>query len=328
MHRRRALLIAAACLTVPPGLLAQPAGRVWRVGFLSPRTRPVSLDADYYGAFPRRMRELGYVEGKNLVIEWRFADGDYARLPGFAAELVRLPVDAILALGPPGAIAAKNATSTVPVVFVVSTDPVAAGLVKTLARPGGNVTGLSNLAGDVSSKHLELLLAMTPKLARVAMLVNPANPAHAATFRNAESASKLSRIAMRPVNAKTAAEIEGAFPAIARERAEALIVPLDPLFIQEARRIATLANRQRLPTMFAFREAVEAGGLMSYGQNQVDIYVRAAGYVDAIFRGAKPGDLPVEQPTKLELFINRGTANALGLAIAPTLQIRADKVIE
>lgn len=328
MHRRRALLLAAGYLLVPLGSHAQPAGRVWRVGFLSPRTRPVSLDADYYGAFPRRMRELGYLEGKNLVIEWRFADGDYARLPGFASELVRLPVDVILALGPPGAIAAKNATSTVPVVFVVSTDPVAAGLVKTLARPGGNVTGLSNLAGDVSSKHLELLLAMTPKLARVAMLINPANPAHAATFRNAESASKPSRIAMLPVNAKTAAEIEGAFPAIARERAEALIVPLDPLFIQEARRIAMLANRQRLPTMFAFREAVEAGGLMSYGQNQVDIYLRAAGYVDAIFRGAKPGDLPVEQPTKLELFINRSTANALGLAIPPTLQIRADKVVE
>ena len=330
LNIRRSLLLAlgAALLSAPVGAVAQQAGKVWRVGFLSPRRRPASLDSDYYGAFPRRMRELGYVEGRNLSIEWRFADGDYVRLPAMAADLVALKVDVILALGPPGAIAAQRATATIPIVFVVSTDPVGAGLVTSLARPGGNITGLLNLAGDLSSKHLEMLLAVVPGISRVAVLMNPANPAHATILRNVQTAAQKGRVTILPVNAQTPQEIERAFSTMAGESAGAVIVALDPLFIQEARRISVQATAHRLPSISAFRESTEVGGLMSYGQNQVDIYQRAAGYVDRILRGTHPGDLPVQQPTTLELFINSSTAKTLGLTIPQSLLIRADRVIE
>ena len=330
MNARRSLILAlgAAALATPLGTFAQQSGKVWRVGFLSPRRRPASLDSDYYGAFPRRMRELGYVEGRNLIIEWRFADGEYERLPGMAAELVQLKVDVIMALGPPGAIAAQKATTTIPIVIVVSTDPVGSGLVKSLAQPGGNITGLSNLAGDLSSKHLEMLLALVPKLSRVAVLVNPGNAAHARILMNVQAAAQKGGIRVLPVEAQTPQEIERAFSTMAREHAGAVIVVLDPLFIQQVLQIAEQATRHRLPSIFANREYAEVGGLMSYGQNQVDIYRRAAGYVDRILKGAKPSDLPVEQPTTLELFINRKTAKVLGLTIPQSLLISANKVIE
>jgi putative ABC transport system substrate-binding protein len=330
MNNRRKLVIAlaAGALAAPLGSFAQQQGKVWRVGILSARRSPASLDSDYYGAFPRRMSELGYVEGRNLIIEWRFADGEYERLPGMAAELVKLKADVILALGPPGAVAAQKATSTIPVVFVVSTDPVAAGLVKSLAQPGGNITGLANLAGDLSPKHLEMLLTMVPKLSRVAILLNPANSAHAAVLKNLQEAAQKAGIKALPVTAQTPQEIETAFSTMVRENAGAVIVALDPLFIQQVTQIATQATKHRRPSIFANREYAEAGGLMSYGQNQVDIYRRAAGYVDRIFKGGKPGDMPVEQPTKLELLINSKAAKTLGLTIPPSLLISADKVIE
>ncbi|HEV2009300.1 MAG TPA: ABC transporter substrate-binding protein [Burkholderiales bacterium] len=274
------------------------------------------------------MSELGYVEGRNLLVEWRFADGEYERLPRMAAELVQLKVDAIMALGPPGAIAAQKATTTIPIVFVISVDPVDAGLVKSLARPGGNITGLSNLGGDISGKHLQMLLTMVPKLSRMAVLVNPANSAHATILKNVEVAAQKAGIKVLPVKAQTPQEIESAFSTMTKENAGAVIVALDPLFIQQGLQIAVQAAKHRLPSIFANREYAEAGGLMSYGQNQVDIYRRAAEYVDRILKGAKPGDLPVEQPTKLELFINRKTAKALGLTIPQSLLISADKVIE
>jgi putative ABC transport system substrate-binding protein len=245
-----------------------------------------------------------------------------------AAELVRLKMDVILALGPPGVIAARKATTSIPIVMVVSIDPVGAGFIKSLAQPGGNITGLSNLAGDLSSKHLELLLTIVPRLSRVAILVNPANAAHAAIPTNVQAAAQKADIKVLAVEAQTPQEIEGAFPRMARENAGAVIVALDPLFIQQVSQIAAQATKHRLPSIFAFREAAEAGGLLSYGQNQVDINRRAASYVDRIFKGAKPGDLPVEQPTILELFINRKTATALGIAIPHSLLISADKVIE
>jgi len=274
------------------------------------------------------MRELGYVEGNNLIIEWRFANGEYERLPGMAAQLVQLKVDAIMALGPPGVIAAQKATTTIPIVMVVSADPVGAGFVKSLGRPGGNITGFSNLAGDLSSKHLEMLLTIVPKLSRVAILVNPANPAHSTIPKNVQAAAQKAGIKVMAVEAPTPNEIESAFSKMARENAGAVIVALDPLFIQQVLQIAAQTTKHRLPSTFAFREAVEAGGLLSYGQNQVEIYRRAAGYVDKIFKGARPADLPVEQPTTLELFINRKTAKALGLTIPHSLLISADKVIE
>ena len=330
MNNRRKLVIAlgAGALAASLGSLAQQQAKIWRVGILSARRRPVSLDSDYYGAFPRRMSELGYVEGRNLITEWRFADGEYERLPGMAAELVKLKADAILALGPPGAVAAQKATTTIPIVFVVSTDPVAAGLVKSLSRPGGNITGLSNLAGDLSPKHLDMLRTLVPKLSRVAILLNPANSAHAAVLENFQGAAQKAGIQVLPVTAQTPQEIETAFSAMVRENAGAVIVALDPLFIQQVTQIAAQATRHRLPSIFANREYAEAGGLMSYGQNQVDIYRRAAGYIDRIFKGGKPGDLPVEQPTKLELLINSKAAQTLGLTIPPSLSLRADEVIQ
>lgn len=328
--RRRGLLLAlgAAALMAPLRSLAQQQGKTWRVGFLSPRRRPASLDADYYGEFPRRMRELGYVEGRNLIIEWRFANGEYERLPGMAAELVQQKVDAILALGPPGVIAAQKATADIPIIMVVSVDPVGAGFVRSLAQPGGNTTGLSNLAGDLSSKHLELMVAIVPRLARVAVLVNPGNAAHATMPDVVQAAAQKAGIKVVAVEAQTPQAIDAAFSTMIRERSGAVIVALDPLFIQQVHQIAALATKHRLPSIFAFREAAEAGGLLSYGQNQVDIYRRAAGYVDRIFRGAKPADLPVEQPTTLELFVNGKTAAALGVAIPHSIRIRADRVIE
>ena len=330
MDARRRLLLEVAALSValPSGSYAQQHGKVWRVGVLSARRRPVSMDVDYYGAFGRRLSELGYVEGRNLIIEWRFAEGDYDRLPGMAAELVKQNVDVILALGPPGALAAQKATATIPIVIVVSIDPVEAGLVKSLAQPGGNITGFSNLGIDLSPKHLELLLALVPKLSRVAVLANPANAAHATMLQNVEAATRRAGVTMLPVKARTPQEIERAFAVMARQSAGALIVGLDPLFIQQGPQIALESTRHRLPSIFPSREYVESGGLMSYGQNQVDIYERAAGYVDRILKGAKPGELPVEQPTKVELFINTRTARTLGLTLPNSLLIRADKLVE
>jgi putative ABC transport system substrate-binding protein len=330
MNSRRKLVIAlgAGTLAAPLFPFAQQQGKIWRVGFLSARRRPPVLDLDYYGAFPRRMKELGYVEGGNLHIEWRFADGDYKLLPGMASELVRLKMDAIMALGPPCVSAAQKVTTTIPIVIVVSVDPVAAGFVKSLARPGGNITGLLNLAGDISAKHLEMLLAMVPGLSRVAVLVNPANPAHAQILKNIQAAAQKAGIKTIPLNAQTPGEIESALAAAAKEQAGAVIVGLDPLFIQQVSQIAAQATKHRLPSIFSNREYAEADGLMSYGQNQVEIYHRAAEYLEKIFKGAKPAELPVEQPTKLELLINRKTAKTLGLTIPQSLLISADKVIE
>jgi putative ABC transport system substrate-binding protein len=327
-RRNLVLVLGTALLAAPLSPIAQQRGKVWRVGFLSARRRPDSLDADYYGAFPRRMRELGYVEDKNLVIEWRFANGEYERLAGLAQELVRLNVDAMLALGPPAASAAQKATTSIPIVIVVSVDPVAAGFVKSLAQPGGNITGLSNLGVDLGAKHLELLLAIVPKLSHVAVLANPGNPTHDTIVEHVQSASQKVGVKGLAVQAQTPQDIEGAFSKMSREKVGAVIVALDPFFIQQARQIAAHATKHRLPSIFAFREAAEAGGLLSYGQNQVDIYRRVAGYVDRIFKGAKPADLPVEQPTTLELFVNRKTAVALGLSIPHSILISADKVIE
>ncbi len=259
---------------------------------------------------------------------WRFAGGEYEHLPGMAAELVQMKVNVIMALGPPAIIAAQKATTTNPIVIVTSVDPVGAGFVKSLARPGVNITGLSNLAGDLGSKHLEMLLTMVPKLSRVAVLVNPANLAYASILKNVQAAAQKAGIKVLPVKAQTPQEIESAFSMMAREYAGAVIVTLDPFFIQQGLQIAVQAAKHRLPSIFANREYAEAGGLMSYGQNQADIYRRAAGYVDRILKGAKPGELPVEQPTKLELFINRKTAKMLGLTIPQSLLISADKVIE
>ena len=274
------------------------------------------------------MRELGYVEGKNLLIEWRYAEGKYERLTELAAELVRLKVDVIVAPGPPSIGAVHKVTTTVPIVMVNAQDPVGSGLIKSLARPGGNITGLSSLIVDISPKHLEMLMNMVPKLTRVAVLVNPDNSSHLLTLKNIQAAAQTANVKVLPVEATTALEIEKAFSAMAREKAGAVIVGRDALFLQQARQIADLAAKNRLPTVSGIREHIEAGSLMVYGPNSTDSFRRAATYVDKIFKGAKPGDLPVEQPTKFEMVINRKTAIALGLTIPQSLLISADKVIE
>ena len=330
MNNRRKLLVAlgAGALAAPLSSFAQQQGKVWRVGFLSQRSRPISLDSDTFGAFRQGMRELGYVEGKNLVIEWRFADTQYERLPGLAVEFVQMKVDVIVTSGPAAISAAKKATTTIPIVFGSTQDPVREGFVKSLAHPGGNITGLSNLAGDLGPKHLEMLHSMVPKLSRVGVLMNPANPSNTTALKNVQAAAQRTGVTILSLEARTAKEIENAFFMMAQKKAGAVIVARDALFNQQGRQIVELAAKNRLPYITVYRESVEAGGLMSYAPNLTDQYRRAATYVDKILKGARPGDLPVEQPTKFELIINGKTAKALGLTIPQSLLISADKVIE
>jgi putative ABC transport system substrate-binding protein len=330
MNKRRKLVLAigANVLAVPLASFAQQRSKVGRVGFLSARSRPVSLDSDEYGGFPQGMRELGYVEGKNLVIDWRYAEGKYERLPELLAELIRLKVDVIVAPGSPVISAVQKAGTNVPIVVVNAQDPVGSGLIKSLARPGGNITGLSSLAVDIGPKHLEMLLGMVPKLTRVAILVNFDNPSHSVTLKNIQAAAQKVNARIFPVDARTAPEIEKAFSAMTRAKAEGVIVARDALFVQQARQIAELTTKNRLPAISGIREYMEAGGLIIYGPNSTDSFRRAATYVDKIFKGAKPGDLPVEQPTRFELIVNMKTAKALGIAIPQSILVRADKVIE
>lgn len=268
------------------------------------------------------------MEGKNIAIEWRFADGKYERLPGLIAELVRLKVEVILAAAAPAAIAAKQGTSTIPIVIGGVGDPVGIGLVASLSRPGGNVTGVFNLVVDLSGKNLELLAAMVPRLSRVAALVNPAGPITPLFLKQVQAAAKQAGLSVSVFEAGNQSQVESAFGAALRARAGAMIVAGDPYLFDQAPRLAELAARNRLPAIYALGQHVEAGGLMSYGTDQAENYRRAAAFVDRILKGARPSDLPVEQPMKLELVINRRAARALGLAIPQELLLRADRVIE
>ena len=326
-RRRLVLALGAGALAAPLAAFAQQkSAKVARLGFLGASS--AAAFASLVEALRAGLRDLGYVEGKNIVIEYRWAEGKYERLPGLAAELVQLKVDVIVAASGPAVQAVQKATTTIPIVFAAVGDPVGLGFVASLSRPGGNATGLSSLNVDVSSKYLELLRVALPKLSRVAVLVNPGHPQHPDMLKNIQAAAKTTGVNVSPVQAGTASQIETALGAMTRERAGALIVLPDPFFFTQARQIAELAAKNRLPTMFWTRELVEAGGLMSYGQNIVEHFRRAATYVDKILRGAKPADLPVEQPTTIELVINLKTAKAIGLTISQDLLFRADKVIE
>lgn len=329
MNRRKllaALGLGALAEALPA--LAQQKGKVWRIGFLAPRSRPTAADPDVYSAFPQGMRELGYVEGKHFVIEWRFADGKFERLPGLAAELVKMKVDVIVAAGTAATQMAQRATTTIPIVIAASVDPVGSGFVKSLARPGGNITGLSLATSDFSPKHLELLMTAVPKLSRVAVLVNPDNSAHPGVLKSVQAAAQKLGVQVLPVTARTPEDIERGFAMMKRERAEAVIVAADAFFVLQRRQIVELALKHRLASMATNREYAAAGGLMSYGQNVADFYRRAATFVDKILKGAKPGDLPIDQPTIFELVINRKTAKTLGITIPQELLLRADRVIE
>lgn len=326
MDRRDTILALAALAVAPLAALAQRQDRVWRLGVLNTGDRAL-LESREIAAFRQALRELGYDEGRNLVIEWRFADGDVSRLPGLAGELARLRPDVILAGGTPSSRAAQNATKTIPIVFASVGDPLGVGLVKSLAHPGGNVTGLSNLNVDVGPKRLELLLSIAPRPARIGVLVHPDNPNHAILLKNVQAAAEKRRVAVVRVPARTVQDIDDAFPSMRRQKADALLVALDGFFQQQRRQIADLAARHRMPSMTAERMYAEAGCLLSYGSSFAEAYRRVATYVDKILKGAKPGDLPVEQPTKLELVVNARTAAAIGVVVPKALLELADEVI-
>jgi putative ABC transport system substrate-binding protein len=326
-HRRRILLRAALCgIALPASFasLAQQQPKVWRIGFLASDSSSTRV----YEGFRQGMRELGYVEAKNFSIDWRFADGKYERLPSLAAELVRLKVDVIVAGTALSVQAAHQATATIPIIMVAVPDPIGEGFATSLSRPGGNITGLTNIVTEISVKHLELLRIAVPKLSRVAVLINPLNPSDSLILEQIQGAAYSIGVKVFPVEASTERQIEAGFGAMVRERAQALIVAADSYFDVQRDRIAKLVVDNRLPAISSNREMTEAGGLMSYGQDLGEHYRRAATYVDKILKGAKPGDLPIEQPTVLRLVVNRKTARALGLAIPQELELRADRVIE
>ena len=329
MKRRNLLIALGAGLATPLVSFAQQQDKIPRIGFLAARSRSTASNPDpYYDAFVQGMRALGYVDGKNLIIEWRFADGKYERLPGLATESVRLKLEVIVTHGTPSVEALQRATSTIPIVHAAVGNPVVSGFAASLARPGGNITGLSLMSIDVNPKRLDLLKIMMPGLSRTAVLVNPGNSTLPADLKSVQVAAQQIGVNVLPVDARTPEQIERGFAAMRRERADAVIVLGDSFFVGQRRQIAELAAQNRLPSMFYYREDVQAGGLMSYGQNLADHYLRAATYVDKVLKGAKPSELPIEQPTKIHLAINRKTAKALGLAIPQELLLRADEVIE
>ena len=341
MIQRRTLIVAAGAgvLTAPFTSRAQltntPAGapgKIWRAGFLGLPSRPASLETHFYGAIPQGLRDLGYVEGKNLVIEWRFADSDVKRLPELAAELVRTKPDLLLCAGDNASQALQQATATIPIVSAGTSDPIAIGLIKSLARPGGNITGVTNITSELAPKQLEMLLAMTaaavPKVTRVAVLINPTQASGNTRTESIEAAAKRFGITILRFEAQNPAQIDTAFSSMRQQKAGALIVLLNPFFQQRSQQIAELSTKYRLPSMTSASFYPEAGCLMSYGTNLYEHYRRAAYFVARIFKGAKPADLPFEQPTKFELVINGKTAKALGLKIPQSLLIFADRVIE
>ena len=306
-------MLFALCL---PAEAQQPT-KVPRIGYLSsdsPSTIAVRIEA-----FRQGLRELGNVEGKNIVIEWRFAEGKADRLPGLAAELVRLKVDVIVTSGPAATRAAKEATSTIPIVTAQDPDPVGNGLVASLARPGGNITGLSTLAPEISGKRLELVKEIVPRLSRVAVLGSSTTPGNAQALRESELAARALGVQLQYLDVRDAKDIEPAFRAATKGRADAVLVLQSPVFVNERTQLADLAVKSRLPVIYDRREFVDDGGLICYGTNFADLSRRAATYVDKILKGAKPADLPVEQPTKFELVINLKAAKQIGVTIPPNV---------
>jgi putative ABC transport system substrate-binding protein len=316
---RRACISAATLglLATPLAGLAQQAGKVHRIGFLAAGSSSDPRIQRFFAAFRSGLGELGYVEGRNITIESRWAAGKYERLPGLAAELVRLKTDVIVTAAVPAIRAAKQATGTIPIVMAVVVDPVATGLVASLARPGGNITGLSPMTPELVGKQLEMLGEIVPKASRVAVLWNPENPGNRPRLRAAEVAARGLGMRLQPLEARGPGEIDGALAAMSREGAGALVVLVDVMFVDQGIRIAALAATRRLPAGYGLREHVRAGGLMAYAPSFLDSYRRAAAYVDKILRGANPGDLPIVQPTRFELVINLRAAKALALTIPP-----------
>ena len=326
--RRRDLIAAlgSAAATWPFAARAQQPAKLPSIGFMGQTTRSVA--GEWTAAFVQRLRELGWIDGHNVAIEYRWGEGRNERFAEIAAEFVRLKVDVIVTSGTSQVLAAKQATSVIPIVFATAGDPVGTGLVTSLARPGGNVTGLSNQMLDLAGKQLELLREVVPNLRRLAIIGNIDNPIIVIEIGDVQAAARMLGLEVVTLEIRRAEDIALAFEALVERRAQALYVSPDALVITNRARIHTLALGVRLPTMYASRDYVEAGGLMSYGPNYPNLFRRAAEYVDKILRGAKPGDIPVEQPTKFELVINLTAAKALGLTVPDKLLGIADEVIE
>ena len=306
-------------LTASLSAEAQPSGKTFRVGVLGIGSPDLLREV---------LHEAGYVEGRNLVIESRDSGGKPERFRDLAADLVRLKVDVIVAANPAATLAAKGATASVPIVMVNTPDPVQLGLVASLGRPGGNVTGTTTLSADLSAKQLQLLKEAVPRAVRIAVLWNPSNPWHRLALKGAEGAARSLAVQLQPLEARGPEELAGAFEAMTRTRAGAVLVLSDPMLSFHRTRLAELAVRHGLPAMYGVRVHTDAGGLMSYWANQADLYRRVGSYVDRILKGAKPGELSIEQPTRFELVINLKAAKALGLAIPPAVLARADAIIE
>jgi len=313
--------LTGGLLVAPLAAEGQQAGKVYRIGFLRAGQPPES----YLDGFQQGLRERGYVYGQNVVVEFRATDGSVDPLPRLTEELLRLKVDVFLASAAPAAVAVRRATTSVPIVFVGVVDPVGLGLVPSLGRPGGSITGLATTSADFAGKRLELLRAIVPSLRRVAVLWHPANPSNPIQLKGAQAAARALGMRLEPVSIQGPNDFDSASKAV--PGADGLLFLESPLFTTHRARLAELAARSRLPAIYGQREYVEVGGLMSYGTHFKDLYRRAAWYVDKILKGANPGDLPVEQPTKFELVINLKTAKDLGLTIPPSLLQRADQVI-
>jgi ABC-type uncharacterized transport system substrate-binding protein len=325
MRRREFIsLIGGVAAAWPLAARAQQPGKVYRLGILAiARDLPRAWEGLFHG-----LRDHGYVEGQNLIIERRYSEGQTERWPEVAAELVGLRVDAIVVSTTPAALAAKEATSTIPIIFATAFDPVGAGLAASLSRPGGNVTGLGLLVPEVSAKGLTLLKEAVPHLTRVAVLWNAANPANALVWKEVEATARAAGLVLYSQQVCEPKDFEAGFVAITHERPEGLLVLVDALLNEYRNEIVDFTAREHFPAVFQFREFVELGGLMSYGPNLRDMFRRAANYVDRVLKGAKPADLPIEQPTKFELVVNLETAKALGLSLSPGLLAIADEVIE
>jgi len=326
MDRRAFIgILAGGLLAAPLAAKAQQVGKVPRIGFLFSGASGPAREVD---TFRQGLRDLGYVEGQNIAIEYRFAGGQVERLPELAAELVRLKLDVIVAPYTPPALAAKRATSTIPIVFAVVADAVGAGLIANFARPGRNITGLTSSSAELGGKRLELLKQVVPKASRVAVLYNPADRSNVLVLKQLQESAPALALTLQPLEVREPREFEGAFLAMTRERAHAMFGTPGVLTFEHKKALVNLAAKRRIPAMWGHRQFVDAGGLMSYAVNVYDQIQQTAVYVDKILKGAKPADLPVEQPTTFELVINTKTAKALGLTIPPSLLQRADQVIE
>jgi len=318
--------IACGLLAAPLAAEAQPAGKVYRIGFLGNSTE--AMEANLVGPFREGLRERGYVEGRDLTIEYRWAEGAYERFPALIAELIALKSDIIVTAGTLAALAVKRTTTTIPLVMVAVGDPIGTGLVKSLARPGGNLTGLVSIGPDLEGKRLELLTQIVPKLSSVAFLANPANPIHLTSEKQASAAAKALRLKVVFFPVRAEGEFDPAFQAIVGQRSGALVMLADRLFLHHRARIVEFTARHRLPAVYAYNELVQVGGLMSLGPSYPEMHRRAAYFVDRILKGARATDLPMEQPSKFELILNLRTARTLGLVISQEVLQRADHVTE